>query len=689
MLYPLLVTFYTIIFTLLRRIFSLLPNQKLPIFQNRKKSHHSSTLAEPQKSSPELVSRFTNTAQVFVPLLLPGLISSSDRLHLYSLYKQATSGNCPISLGNFRGPKLSWLSLRGMPTTRAMEKYANFYETLRLKEVEHLTQQNYAGALTREFKTLHNFEPVLHPGHILIPLNQLPPRTLNEYNSAVKTKYMAAGRGKVAYEEGAMHDPRQISDPHFLAIWTETHFSKLVTHLAPGRVELAPYRDLFGVEGNAEDYFIVDLTGVQAIPLRKSDNAVLSPCVVLLKLSPPSQQLVAIAIENLFETRSNSKDLNMPPFPAVLGNLRLVAPTDGVAWEHCKLHGALNANYISGMGLHTVLHAALAGPISLTFESMAGNKRSRPNSVIRRIFEVHSYVHCGVDSNAFDFKESVLFAEGSPYYPWPVDTANGGIYNVARLICDGWGQPETKHPIYDGYNNSRKENIITYTEHEDVLPFRKFVNSFAPPIKEFVMKVVSLVGRDETEMSYMAEFLTALRDKLPSESWVRTELKDCFDLNDNFFEGETLIAKLLNFFIFNAVLHSVEHCLLESKLMKDFHGIIRIGVDFENTKTRREDISECMRKINSVADRSKMYLMNNMVSYPHLSRNFADFFAKEGGYFGSEVFSSSNFPLDRLKVLKSYEEEFASGLERIFEGKINSGVCANITLSDLGVSVQS
>lgn len=149
-----------------------------------------------------------------------------------------------------------------------------------------------------------------------------------------------------------------------------------------------------------------------------------------------------------------------------------------------------------------------------------------------------------------------------------------------------------------------------------------------------------------------------------------------------------ITAKLLNFFVFNAFLHSVEHVLLESKQMKDFQGIIRIGVDFENTKTNREDISDCLRKINSVSDSWKMYLMANMVSYPHLSLNFAGFFAKEGGYFGSQVFSKKFAP-DWLKLVKCYEEEFASGLEHIFQDKRDTRVWANMTLSDLGVSVQS
>ncbi|OXA61809.1 hypothetical protein Fcan01_00599 [Folsomia candida] len=611
----------------------------------------------------ELDILFENTAQVLVPLLNPALISSSDKTRLYSLYKQANVGNCPLSpnfggSGGFWG-KMNWLSLRGMPSSQAETEYINFYTTLRHKEIEHLIQRNYAGAITQEFKTLHNFEPILHLGHVLIPVNQLPPNVLYEYNSVVKTKYMAAGRGKFAYDEAAIQDPRPISDSHFISIWTDTHFSKLVTHLDPNRAELTPFRELFGLRDKDDaDYFIVDLTGVHALPLRKRNKAVLCPCVVLLRRrSSGDVVLVSIAIENLDETRAlqNSESLNMPPFPLVLNNLRLVYPGDGVAWEISKLHAPLNAIYICGIGQHTVLHASLASPISLTYESMLSKSTNlHCNSVLNRIIGVHSYVQCGVDSNAFDFKESVVYAEGSPYYPWLVDTSGGGVHSIVQLICDGWGESETgQHPIYDGYMNSRNENIISEMDYEDVLPFRQVT---------------------------------------PGELGTG-EIQNCFDLNGNLIRERgvaaagKLIEKLLTYFILNAVQHSVEHFLLEGWQLKDIHGVIRIGVDFENKRTGREAISNCMRNINSIADRSRMYLMSNMVSYPHLSRNFADFFIKEGGYFGNE-FSGRLCP-KKLTILKGYQEEFVVGLERIFEDKCITKVCPHITLSDLGVSVQS
>ncbi|XP_035701490.1 uncharacterized protein LOC118433576 [Folsomia candida] len=483
----------------------------------------------------ELDILFENTAQVLVPLLNPALISSSDKTRLYSLYKQANVGNCPLSpnfggSGGFWG-KMNWLSLRGMPSSQAETEYINFYTTLRHKEIEHLIQRNYAGAITQEFKTLHNFEPILHLGHVLIPVNQLPPNVLYEYNSVVKTKYMAAGRGKFAYDEAAIQDPRPISDSHFISIWTDTHFSKLVTHLDPNRAELTPFRELFGLRDKDDaDYFIVDLTGVHALPLRKRNKAVLCPCVVLLRRrSSGDVVLVSIAIENLDETRAlqNSESLNMPPFPLVLNNLRLVYPGDGVAWEISKLHAPLNAIYICGIGQHTVLHASLASPISLTYESMLSKSTNlHCNSVLNRIIGVHSYVQCGVDSNAFDFKESVVYAEGSPYYPWLVDTSGGGVHSIVQLICDGWGESETgQHPIYDGYMNSRNENIISEMDYEDVLPFRKLINAFLFPIKRFVRNVVQLLIEDPAEQLYVSEFLIQLKDKLPLESWVRGKYK--------------------------------------------------------------------------------------------------------------------------------------------------------------------
>ncbi|OXA62616.1 uncharacterized protein LOC118434029 [Folsomia candida] len=530
-----------------------------------------------------LDTRFKDTSQVFVPLLNPDFISSLDKIRLYSLYKQATCGNCPLSAfglsgkGGIRG-KLYWLLHRGMTHSQAKIEYIKYHAKLQDNEKVYLTVRNYAGRIRNDFQKFYNFEPVLYPGHIVIPLNQLPSHLLSEYNGAVKTKYMGAWRGKLAYDERAMQYPRPISDSHFISIFTNTQFCKLVTYLDPDKQSLTPYLKLFGLEDHKNDemdYFIADLTGVLALPLRKEDNCVLCPSVALFKRGDQKSKLclVSIAIENLFETASldDNDDLNMPPFPNLLDSLKLVHPGNGVAWELCKLHSALNANYISSLGLHTVLHVVLAGPISLTYDFLnndTSNFGSR--SIIRRIIGVHSFVHSAVDANAFDFNESVVFAEGAPYYAWMVGTSHGGVYNMIRLICDGWRS--TKQPVYDGFSNL--DGNLVHKENEDVLPFRKFVNSFLLPITKFVAKVLHLVRGDESEQSFVAEFLTKLGDYLPLNSWLRGEIHDLGGSGD-FEAWGILMQKLLTYFIFNAVEHSIEHFMLGTWLLNDIHAVLR------------------------------------------------------------------------------------------------------------------
>lgn len=84
--------------------------------------------------------------------------------------------------------------------------------------------------------------------------------------------------------------------------------------------------------------------------------------------------------------------------------------------------------------------------------------------------------------------------------------------------------------------------------------------------------------------------------------------------------------------------------------------------------------------------------MSNMVFKPHISKSFGDLFIVEGGYFGrneDEFYDNFGKSGNIFVKLQSYQEEFVEELRKVLEQKRGSELCANFTLFDLGVSVQS
>ncbi|OXA49078.1 uncharacterized protein LOC118436949 [Folsomia candida] len=649
----------------------------------------------PPKNQPDEMATFKNVSNVLISTLNPALISSKDKDVLYSLYKQIHFGNFPfknlLQLKSYHRGTLYWILLRGMSASHSISKYIELYEKLKRSEAHQLTLHNYRAARTTEMIIPSDKKcvPVLHPGHIMIPINQIPYELLLNYNSTVKTKYMLAGRGKPTYDMKAIQPPKLISDSDFIKKFTETQYYKMVTYLDQDNPDFDPYRKLYGLSKDKSDtkYFIADLTGIRVLALKLEDNAVLCPCVVLFKTGSSNTKLslVSIAIENLYETIScDGVDpfKIMPPFPQILDSLKLLYPGDGVAWEVAKLHATLNSSYISSLGLHPLLHFVLSGPISLTFDSILTQNSTKKysNLLISQIIGAHSTSQTGVDANALNFKESVLWAENSLYYAFGVGTKNNGAYNMTKLICDGL----EGHPIYGKFNKISFLNEQRDNRFQDIFTHQKFMNGFLKPVKTFVRGVINLILGDEKEIEFCNLFLSELQNKLPLKSIVRGEVGEYFgNKNGNIYHLANLMEGLLTYFIFNAVEHSIEHFLLGSHWLNDDQILIRIPVDFGNKSNNWHDIYDEVSKLNEISDRSRFYLASKMFFHPHVSKTFVDLLSKEGGYLGGG--GNHNYG-NVSKLLGILEQELLDGMMHVLNGEDN---LAGIRLTDVAISVQS
>jgi diazepam-binding inhibitor (GABA receptor modulating acyl-CoA-binding protein) len=71
----------------------------------------------------------------FVKSASPASVTDDVKLRVYSLYKQATEGNCPkervSAVSGIRKLKLqSWCSLCGMPADRAEDEYVRLIDSM-------------------------------------------------------------------------------------------------------------------------------------------------------------------------------------------------------------------------------------------------------------------------------------------------------------------------------------------------------------------------------------------------------------------------------------------------------------------------------------------------------------------------------------------------------------------------------
>jgi len=634
-------------------------------------------------SKEKIEQEFQDIVGVHIHGLLKN-ISNADKLKLYALYKQSTQGDAQKSFLSmvynffFDPKKYEWGKLYGMVSTDAKLEYVNTFKLL--KYLDTLAMKDLACAVKLIDKTnerlewdktehkKHNLEPHIEQGYTTVFIDQLTDELSYEYARTTRLKYALVRKAKPFSDLHAQRLPSPMKNTNFIKVFTETHLSK---HLyafdeIANSSALNFYLELFKIK-NDEKYFLADLTTVIGLPVKLDDKCNVAPSVVLFERIDGKFNVIAIAAKNLI---FQEKPLDLEYFPAVLGNMNIVYPNDGVAWELAKLHSLHNAHYTMTVGIHTLLHFPLASPIAIISDKMLTLPSFyTKHSVCARIIKAHSYLETPVDSHALNSAESVLWATKTTYYPWCFGEKNG-MSRFIKLITEGW----QGHPIYRGGGED-----LTILRHHYDLGCRKLLFTVRQIVESFIDKIYSIIGESAVEKEFADIFLRNLKDILPKNSFLKKN-----DLMEGY-NSMAVMKKILSYYVHNVFHHAVDHGMYEVDVLDSIPLRIRKPIPFNNKSQNPLEIIKEISTINTMTDRSSFEQAREMFFNSLVERSLHDFI-EDGGYFPQKdnVFLPTAPYDDKTAALISAQEEFFHHLV----DKFNSDD-SPVDISQIAISIQS
>lgn len=638
-------------------------------------------------SDSEVEAEFLDVANVRIRYLDFRALEDTDKLSLYAHYKQGTVGDSserttPLDdKGAIKN--LFWKSLQGMSRADAQRNYLATYHRLRrqlhgedelpkIQEIllDTIIQTRHRKQWLREGYARQSLIPFRTEYFTTLYPDQLSPEMAAEYASKVGVRYKHTIAQRYLVDLRATRPPTPVNDAQFQFFLTEMSYSKLIFPLSSlERSKQLPYLELFGLNGDSGDIHLIDTTPVHALPIQPESGCHLGPAVICLVRDPATRELrpTAIALENI-----NAVE-HFPPrvdFPETLKTLHVVHPDHGLAWELAKLYALQGVDYVLGLGGHVVLHVSLMIPIALALQDTL--RQCGAHSVYGRMLEEHTYLLLATNSFVLHSEYSVLWPDcrQQPYDAFCVSADLekedfddlGGAFQVARLMLSGW----RNHPFFTEVDDARM--LHNGNGASDLGTYRALLRRVKETVDAFVQGIAALVGSDDEEQRFVRIFRERLMAHLPEKSRLAGELRAVTD--------DGWMREVLSYAICNSIEHSIDH--FQAGMMAEAtHPRLRQPIDFADRSRDPAHIHTRVGALNTLSDRSKYYLLNEITKKDITVKTYGDLFFKEGGYFGGRAHG-------RKEALRGLEQRFAARMTELCAASGSD----HVEFCDIATSIQ-